>query len=74
MRDDITVRARAAADGIDIAMLPWLPRTLGIDHAVAATLTILRWGLTENPAPGTVQLARLIDRLVFVPLFGDERA
>lgn len=74
MRNDITLRARAIADAVDVPMSPWLPRDLGIDHGVAATLTILRWGLTEDPAPGVAELASLIDRLVFIPMFDGDRS
>lgn len=68
MRRDITARAIAAAAGTATRMPAWLPRDLGIVHGVAATLTILRWWLEHDATRNAVDIAGIVDRLVFVPI------
>lgn len=68
VRRDITARAIAAAGDAESRMPPWLPRDLGIVHAVAATLTILRWWLEHGAERDAAAMAGIVDRLVFTPI------
>lgn len=68
MRRDITDRAIAAAENSPTAMPGWLPHDLGVIHGVAATLTILRWWLEQDPPQDVGVIAEIINKLVFAPM------
>jgi AcrR family transcriptional regulator len=49
----------------------WLPRRLALRIGVTATIELLDWWLSEEPAHDPVAVATLLDRLVFAQL-GDD--
>lgn len=68
MRRDITTRSITAAGQSGVAMPDWLPQDLGVIHGVAATLTIIRWWLEQDPPQEAAVVADIIEKLVFSPM------